>query len=343
MRLRLLVLLLALTVPAGSLLASEPTDRSTATASASRGPLPLRSQNPLFRLFFRFAPIAARVPAAGDGTISLTSAYSSFFLADQSNDETNIALLDGELWRNTLQATVGLGHRLALSTEVPTLYGGGGFLDHLIEEYHDIFGFRQGGRDENPNDEFLFGLARDGQIAFLLPENELELGDVALVLDWLARAETDRHPAVLLRAGVEFPTGDEDTSFGNGTTDFGVGAAFEKGIGEYRLYGGMGYQLLGTPMRFETAGVRVRDTWSADLTAERPIGRSAFLLVQLGFEQSPVHSLSLPNVDHDSWTLAVSIAWRVSARWMLDFSFQEDLDSKSSQDLTGHFGLNWSF
>ena len=120
-------------------------------------------------------------------------------------------------------------------------------------------------------------------------------------------------------------------------------ARARKSLGKYRLYGGAGYQWLDEPRQFTAAGAPIRDTWSADVTGERPVGQQVSLLAQFGYERSPLRSLDLPNVDSDSMTLAVSVSWAVSSRWTLDFAFQEDLDGETSQDLTGHFGAWWRF
>lgn len=306
------------------------------------GSLEVRVQNPLLLVFPRLGPAAAELPAPGRGEVAWRSDYSSFFRIDERGD-TDLALLDGEIWRNTLSARVGLGHLLALWTEIPTLYGTAGFLDHLIEEYHDTFGFNPEGRDENPDGQFAFLLVHERRLAYELPEDATDLGDVSLGLDWRLRERAPSSPAVTLRAAVELPIGDERRGFGSGEVDAALGATVHQSWTNYRLTGNLAWHLQHTPAAFEEAAVGTRDNWVADLALERGFGTDLAAIVQLGYEQSPVLGAALPASDDSSGTLAVGGAWRPAPRWRIDFAFVEDLDGETTQDFTGHLAVRRSF
>ena len=309
---------------------------------APRGLLATRTQNPMFLQFFRFRPVGAPPPAAGRGSLELTSEYTSYFRIDGETFD-HFAALDGEVWRNVLRGRLGLGRSVALTIEVPALYAGGGFLDRYIEDYHDLFGFNQEGRDRNPDNRYLFALVADGTTAYDLPQNDLGLGDVSLVVDWQLRPGSAGAPGVVLRAGVELPTGDEARGFGNGRTDGGLGVAVSQRLGSWHLHADVGYQLQGQPRSFTAAGVEVRDNWSADLGVERALGARTTLIAQLGFEESPIRDLRLPAVDDNSATLAVGVDVRLAGRWALDAYFLEDLDGESTQDFTASVGLRFDW
>ena len=304
--------------------------------------MPVRTQNPIFLLFYRMPPSGAAIPEAGHGTIELSSDYTSYFRVDM-REEGSLAMLDGELWRNTLRARLGLGRSAALELELPMLYGGGGFLDRHIEDYHDLFGFNQEGRDKNPDDQFGFLLASEGGIAYRLPENELAVGDISLTFDWLARRETDGAPGVLLRAGLELATGDETRGFGSGHTDGGVGLALRKRLGAYHLYGNVAYQLLTRPDAFVRAGVKTRNNWTADVGAERALGVTTSIVLQFGFEESPLIGNALQAVDDNSSTVTFGVVVRPAERWGLDFYFVEDVDGESTQDFSAHMGVRYTW
>lgn len=319
---------------------ARPNDESSRTFT--RGLMPARTQNPIFLLFLRMPPSRMWIPTPGGGSIELSSDYSSFFRTDDRPPASR-AVLDGELWRNTLRARLGLGRSLALQIEIPTLYGGGGFLDSFIEEYHDLFGFNQEGRDKNPDDQYDFLLTQRGTLAYRLPENELGLGDISLTLDWAVRDETERGPMVLLRASIELPTGDERQGFGSGHTDGGFGVAFGKRLGAYSLLGDLAYQLQTAPDAFALADVGTRDNWVVDLGVERALGASTSLLLQLGFEESPVTGTALPAVDDNSASILLGLSWSTSSRWRLEAFLLEDLDGESKQDFTAHLGVSYAW
>lgn len=306
-----------------------------------RGPVPIRVQNPLFLMFYRMTPAPTGVPALGRGEIVLHSDYTSYFRVDE-RPIGSVAALDGELWRNAVRARIGLGRQVAVSIEIPTLYGGGGFLDSFIENYHDTFNFDQEGRDENEDDQFRFFLVNDGHLAYQLVEHEVGLGDISFTFDWRLRPETEHAPAVSLRGGLELPTGDEKRGFGNGRTDGGLGVGLEKTLGQYRLYSNVAYQFQGRPEMFSAAEVRIRDNWSADLALERPFGRHLSGLVQFGWEQSPMLGTALQAIDDNATTGILGLAWWPGGHWRLDFMFLEDLDGESAQDFTMSLAVAWT-
>lgn len=306
------------------------------------GSFEVRVQNPLFLIFPRLGAAPIDLPPAGRGEVAWRSDYSSFFRIDE-REGTDLALLDGEIWRNTFSARVGLGGDLALWVEVPILYGTGGFLDHLVEEYHEIFGFNQEGRDENPDDQFAFLLIHDRRLAFELPEHATDLGDVSVGIDWRLRKEGRSGPAVTLRAAVELASGDESRGFGSGEIDAGLGVTVHRSWTKYRLTGSLARQLQRTPEAFERAAVETRHNWVADLVVERGFGKKLTLLAQWGYEQSPLYGAALPASDDSSGTLTLGGAWRPAPRWRIDLAFLEDIDGETTQDFTGHVAVRRSF
>ncbi|MDX1644183.1 MAG: DUF3187 family protein [Thermoanaerobaculia bacterium] len=306
------------------------------------GSLEVRVQNPLWLIFPRLGAAPIDLPPAGRGEVAWRSDYSSFFRVDERQG-TDLASLDGEIWRNTFAARVGLGRDLALWVEVPILYGTGGFLDHLVEEYHETFGFDQEGRDENPDDQFAFLLIHDRRLAFELVEDATEPGDVSVGIDWRLPERGRSGPAVTLRAAVELPSGDESRGFGSGEVEAGLGVTVHRSWTRYRLTGSLARQLQRTPEAFERAAVETRHNWVADLVLERGFGRNLALVVQWGYEQSPLLGAALPASDDSSGTLTLGGAWRPAPRWRIDFAFLEDIDGETTQDFTGHFAVRRSF
>jgi hypothetical protein len=131
--------------------------------------------------------------------------------ADLTNEFANkreaseALLLDGESQRYALRYLGGwAGDRGDWSVEVPLLHVGGGFLDGLIEDWHDAFSLPGGGREDAPRDRVSYVYERDGVTLLEVNEGGTHLGDVQLGAGWQPWA------GLMLRGMVKLPTGDED-------------------------------------------------------------------------------------------------------------------------------------
>src|SRR5207249_10722341 len=80
-------------------------------------------------------------------------------------------------------------------------------------------------------------------------------GDVPSVYSQRLVDESESAPAVLVRAGIELPTGSEPKGFGNGGVDLGGGALVEKSWDRFTASGGAYYVHTSTAASFERAGV----------------------------------------------------------------------------------------
>lgn len=331
-----LVSLLALVAAAGAAAADDDSGVELG------GGYSFRAQNPLFLLFPRLAPSPLRTPPPGRGEVAWTSVYTSFFRLGERYASAFVTL-DGELWRNALGARVGLGHGLALWCEVPALRAHSGFLDHFVIEYHSIFGFDQEGRTEYPEDRYAFRLTNGLRLAYDLPEGAMAVGDSTIGLDWRLRRRSASGPAVILQAAVELPTGDETRGFGSGGIDSGLGVTLYQSRGKSLFSAHLAYQFLEIPDAFARAGVPTRDNWVADLAYERGFRNTLSLVVQLGYEQSPLRGTGMAPTDDAATTLTIGGSWQAARRWRLELAFLEDLDGESAQDFSAQLAIRRSF
>lgn len=174
---------------------------------------PLRNHNPFLQIYglpaFRTADL---VPAGGidvDVTIDIANDVDR---ADKSGESITI---DGESRILNVSLRRRIGERFEVGLDVPYVDHSGGFLDNVIYEFHDLFGFPNSSRD-GPDDQFLISFARDGTTLFEMNSPASGVGDVRL-------SAAMAFPAVTLRAGVKLPTGDPDKLTGSGAADVSLG------------------------------------------------------------------------------------------------------------------------
>ncbi|MGQ0621360.1 MAG: DUF3187 family protein [Panacagrimonas sp.] len=146
----------------------------------------------------------APIPAAGSWRFALD--LSSEYVLDQEGREE--LLLDGESQHYAFQYGRGWGADFDWSVELPLLHVGGGFMDDLIEGWHDTFSLPNGGREDAPTDRYRYRYLRDGVTVFDVRNGGTRLGDVRLSAGWQLREQ------LMLRGQLKLPTGDEDRLIG---------------------------------------------------------------------------------------------------------------------------------
>lgn len=174
-------------------------------------PLPALDLHPLALIHGVPASAGARLLAPGETRVRLSLEAASHFLMQENAGERLV--LDGETHRIALTYRVGT-RAGEWGVEVPYLRHSGGFLDSLVEGWHDAFGLPQSGRDAFPRDRLRFFYVRDGQTRVELQEAAGGVGDVRLLAAWpLARRE---RLETSLRASLKLPTGDAGALLGSG-------------------------------------------------------------------------------------------------------------------------------
>src|SRR5437899_3407972 len=206
------------------------------SASDLDDPLPMRDQLPFKLLFLDQAPAGADVQPARGARFALTAAYENTMVAtddlvllfERTGSATydgrvtlpilqSIAalqpshssyILDGETLRTVLNARVGLASGVEIGVEMPFLSHSGGFLDGLIDSFHNRFGLPEGGRTGFAHNQFRAGYVGDGQtVYFDRPPEGFRPGDIVLSVTEALLRELRRRPAVNVTLSAKFPTG----------------------------------------------------------------------------------------------------------------------------------------
>ena len=159
-----------------------------AFSSGLDDPLPIRDPFPFKLLFLDQPPSAAALQPPLGARFSINSSYVNTMVA--TNDLVELYnrdpsyrgivtlgvlqmmanaqpsrtafIFDGETMRTTLQARVGIAQRFELGVDAPFLSQYRGFMDPLIDEFHQRFGLPDGGRTGFAHNQFRAGYIGDG-------------------------------------------------------------------------------------------------------------------------------------------------------------------------------------
>lgn len=304
-----------------------------------QGPLPTRNQHPAQGTVMQMAPAAATVLTAGVSAARFDTAYSSLFLSGNAPGANWV--MDGELLRTAASLRHGLGGGLELAAELPVAHASGGFLDSLLIDYHELFGFPDQNRDTTERDRFLVSAQQNGTEVYGMDPHGVHLLDVPLWLTWQAVAATADRPGFSLRSGIELPTGDDRRGYGNGELDFSVGAVGEWHAAGIGWYGHAQHTFAGSPAMARRAGFDFADVTALGLAAELPLTDALHAFAQLAWENSTLRRLAVPAAQRDQLLLWIGGRLAVDERWALEVAFGEDLIGKASPDFTAWIGVAW--
>ena len=180
------------------------------------------NQSPIVQIFGLQPADNARVVPGGHFSAQLGVGIATNFAIDDSGLE-KIAL-DGETYRTNLALRYGIGKRFEVGLDIPFIAESGGFLDALVEGFHDTFGLGAGGRDKVPHNRLLFAYTgRDGVDRFNINHANGGFGDIRLSGAFqLFGGDPAKTSAVALRGSIKLPTGKSGELHGSGSADFSL-------------------------------------------------------------------------------------------------------------------------
>jgi hypothetical protein len=233
---------------------------AAAQTHASRGPLESRDEFLLAQSTLSLPPIAARTVPAGSTEVRVDLDWGNDFgiEADPGRERADLLFfVDGE--HRTAAVTLRRGFRAgwAAGVRVPLHWRGGGWLDTVIDPFHDLFGFPDSGRPLYPRGRL--------RVVGRTPEREplaweggpgTGLGGVEAEIAKALRAGEDGGPAIAVAVRAQLPSGTGGFDEAGGV---GAQAALSQPLGgRFDLHGGAGATFLGPAEREGIAYARTR-------------------------------------------------------------------------------------
>ena len=278
------------------------------------------------------------VLATGESQTRATLDWVSEYVEQQNSREA--LTLDAESERLALSYRRGFGGSIVSGdgwewgVELPLVSSGGGMLDSLIENWHDVFGLPNGGREQAPRDRYLIRYQRDGQTVLDLDQGKTGLGDARLSLGAALGEQW------VLRAMLQLPTGDADRLTGGHTggalwTDYSLALGESQRV-KLTLSGGVSAADTGGPLGAQQEPV----AGLAGAALSLPLLWGIEGVTQFNFHTALYRNSTLEPLDGPSGQLAfgVRVPWAGGA---FTFGVQEDVVVNTSPDFSLHFGLGF--
>jgi len=268
---------------------------------------------------------------------------SSLIIASHNIDEADAGeslRLDGETSRLAFTYRYGVSDKLEIGIEAPYVWHRAGFLDSIIDSWHDFFGLPDGPRGMRQQDQLEIFYA-DSQATLIDANSDVSgIGDIRILAGWLLSGKNGSSTA--LRLSFKLPTGDSDKLLGSGGTDISVGLASDvSGLwGKTKLSG------------FYRANVT--HLGKPDLLADRyndfvgqlsfGLGYQAHRNVDLRLQsriRSAVYDSEIDSLGAMAISLTFGAGFHLSDRYQLVLSVGEDVRPDSAPDVSFQIALRY--
>jgi hypothetical protein len=210
-------------------------------------PLATHNDNPLVRIFNIPGQAVSDTLLSGKTSITVSADVTSHFTgAVNSSERINI---DGETHRITLRAVRGLSDHFETGVEISLLKHTGGFLDGLVNNWHDIFNFPRLGRDKVEDNLLNIHYLRKDEALIDLTQSSTGVGDLILFFGkgLLKESDEPKHAWLTLRGQVGIPTGDPEQLYGSGGANLALWLQASRFLGKgWSVYGSAGISYLGS-------------------------------------------------------------------------------------------------
>ena len=307
-------------------------------------PFCTQNQSPLVRIF--------GLPSIGNPTVlppkkadvRMTLDYASNYVED-SNPKESI-LLDGESARINLDARFGIAGRLEAGVSIPYSIESGGFLDSFIINYHNTFGFPQGGRDQAPRNRLIYRYQKGGQELFNINPSSQGIGDIQFRGGFqLYESPTKPSRAIALRTSLKLPTGDSGQLHGSGSTDLALwitaGDDYGVVIGHLTVFAAAG--ILGMTRGNVLPDQQRHGVGFGSLGIGWSPARWIAFKVQANGHTSFYKDSGLRELNANSVQLTMGGTLAFTDRVTLDVGVTEDVIVKTAPDVAFHLALNVKF
>jgi hypothetical protein len=252
---------------------------------------------------------------------------------EHSGDGRSFARVDGEDWQLSYDKAFRLGPGF-LNVRLRGLQRSGGVFDQLITNYHRVFGFPEGGREDTPNFRLDYRLVKDGVTVGDLrkPGFHFMDTDIAYVVPFGDRAQGGR-----LGVSLQLPTGRADDWSGNGGLDKLAGGAGWKAWGPWRVHGQVERVWLGvpahSPFRLVLERTSLSRVWAGGGYQGQGDGfwNGFGLDITLAYHESPYH-VGIYRVDRSGWQQNWTVTHHNLPRWR--FGISEDAGTFTNPDIT---------
>ncbi|HEY9033570.1 MAG TPA: DUF3187 family protein [Pseudomonadales bacterium] len=292
---------------------------------------PLRNHSP-FAQFVGLPGLAdPQKLAAGDNRLALVTTLSNQFVLRAKQPDP--LLIDVESYISELYWRHGFAG-WELEVAVPLISYRRGFMDDLVENFHDLFGMPNANRDKRPRDQLRIDY--QGQDNVLLEQPVSGLGDVRLAAGWQL-ADSWRHRQSL-QLMVKLPSGNSERLLGSGSLDVALYSSHRWHPGSWQFDLQYGLLWMQTP---DVLANQRRD-WAGfgGMAIARPFYWPGWqVMLQLDLHTA-LYRASNKEPLNEAVMLSGGLRYRTSD-WQLQLVLLEDLKVYSAPDVGFMLAMEW--
>lgn len=299
-------------------------------------PFATANRNPLVQIY--------GLPVAGSADFGETGQWRTALVLEAANSFTydtkgvEQIFLDGETHRLLWQLRWSPVARWEVGMDVPYLSHEAGGLDSFIDEWHDLFGFPDGGRPQFPRDKQRFSYYRNGQPLVELDQSVDGVGDISFTAGYQLLDAPERRLA--LRSQLKLPTGDDSDLLGSGSTDLALGLYLsDRSLlrsHDLVLHGSVGVLWMGESDVLD----EIREDWVlyGSTTLGWQYSSRVSLKLQLDMHTA-FYDSSLTELGSNAAMLTLGGGIQLTDDWILDLGVTEDVAVDTAPDVVFHLDL----
>jgi len=310
--------------------------RGICYASVGYGPLNIPSQSPLQALRLGLTPAAPSTLGKGQKELNARATWVNVW----ANEED--FFFDYEMLQTQVGLDYGLTETFQIGLGFETRSRFGGAMDSFIQEFHDLFGIDQNGRDLQPRGDFQFDIdpaAGQPGVSLTSSDRGLYSSSVQFKLQHNITCGTQTLPAFAYTLVAQYEI-DSDDLQGGDSWDLALFLSASRRFGDFYLYGGLGYTRFG---REQFRGIELEDDQlSGTLALEWQAFARASIIAQYLYSQGL--AVDLGDLSDASHEVNVGFKWECSPGVVLEFALIENfITTNNSPDFGLHGGVTWRF
>ena len=306
---------------------------------AEFGPLQTMNRFPLHLLFLKPRPVSGELPAYGTLETTMAFEYSNTYF-DYENHHWNV-LMDMEMMVSEFCFTYGIQSNIAIGFEVPLVSMSNGFLDGLLENYHDTIGVSNYHRENRPKNDFAYRLKKDNALLLQGETGNFEIADVTAFVQYKLLKSTQNCPVKgSFLSRVKLPLGDQNKGLGSGQFDIGVYLPIKYAKKKWSFFFMPGVAYIGDP-EMGNIDWSARNSYSLFGGVAYEYSAGTTLLAQLSYYTSPIEKTGLNELDRGALELDFGFHHQLNNELMLELAFCEDL-TLAVPDFNLRIGFCWT-
>lgn len=297
-----------------------------------RGPFGARDPFPLARVHLSLAPQTPVTLEKGESRLGTVFEWVSTFAKDGDD-----FLFDSESRLGEISFAHGVTDALEVGARVGYLWRGDGILDSVVDRFHRALALPDGGREEEPRNEFrLTGFAKDTLFPELDPGGSVT--DVILHGKYRVFGPPEGRFSAAVEGQVTVPVARD--GFGADSVDGGIQLLGGWDRGRINFFGGAGWTVFGDS---SVAGFRyTKHRLLGFVTVEWEISPRVSTLLQVQGANRLIRNVEgFPSV---ASYLLLGVKWEVRPGLEFESAILENLrDQDGTADFGARFGLSFSF